>query len=252
MTQPEIAETAVATAPHQLGGLRWLIRKLIVYCGISFFATIIFLVSLLATFPATAVKEFVILPPQVTELYGSLWRGRAQLVGGNTLEWTNDPKRLLLLRVGWDVVLKGPDTQLTGAVILSPWAVEVLNMSGRAGPGLLQLVPGVPIESCSARAVVDVQMLQLARAAAAADGRIAIEEGSCVDAFERRQPVPQMTVDLLTQGADALAVLTDRDGELARFTVAGDRRLIVRVEPAGATLVPGLPTSGPIILEYPF
>jgi len=249
MTQPMTAKTHAETPERRTYRA---IQKLVVFCGLSLFATVIFFVSLLMTLPATAVKEFATIPPQVTGLYGSLWQGRAQLVGGNTLDWTYDAKQLFRLRAGWNVVLKGPDTQLVGLATLSPVAVVVYDISGRAGPELLQLVPDIPIESCSARAVVDVQKLRMTRTAAAADGRILVDEGSCLDVLERLQPVPQMTVDLFSQDNDAIAVLTDRDGELARFTVAGDRRFIVRVEPEGATLVPGLPTSGPIILEYPF
>lgn len=252
MNQLNIVKNDVATLPRHGRPVYRVIRKLSVVCGISFFATIIFLVSLLATLPATAVKEFVTLPSQVTDLYGSLWRGRAHLIGGNTLEWSHDPKLLFLLRARWDVILRGPDTQLSATATISPWAIELKDLSGRAGSELLKLVPDILVDSCNTRAVVDVQNLRLSRRAAAANGRISIDEGICTDAFNRRQSVPQMTVNFMTQGQDALAVLADRDGQLARFTVAGDRRFIVRVEPEGATLVPGLPTSGPIILEYPF
>ena len=61
-----------------------------------------------------------------------------------------------------------------------------------------------------------------------------------------------MTLDLTTQGRDAIAILTDRDSTLAKVTVTGERRLIARIEPEGAVLVPGMPTSGPMIIEMPF
>ena len=61
-----------------------------------------------------------------------------------------------------------------------------------------------------------------------------------------------MRLELSTQGNDAQAQLRDRDSELARLAVTGDRRAILRLEPEGAVLVPGLPTSGPVIVEYPF
>ena len=61
-----------------------------------------------------------------------------------------------------------------------------------------------------------------------------------------------MTLDLTTQGNDARGLLRDRDSVLAELTVTGDRRVIGRVEPEGAVLVPGMPTGGPIIIEYPF
>lgn len=208
--------------------------------------------ALLVTLPATVVTEFVTLPPQVTGVYGSLWRGRAQLLGGNTLEWTTDPKGLIFLRVQMVVTLQGPDTQLTGNASLTPWEISVQDLSGRAGSGLLHLVPDIPVDSCSARAVVDIRSLIMTRDTASADGRVSIEAGICIDAFDRRHTVPQMDLDLLTQDRDAVAILTDGGGQLARFTIAGNRRFILRIEAEGAKLIKGLPTSGPIILEYPF
>jgi hypothetical protein len=208
--------------------------------------------ALLITLPATIVTEFVTLPPQITGLYGSLWRGRAQLSGGNTLEWTTDPRGLILLQVRADITLNGPDTHLSGSVTLTPWAVGVEDLTGRAGAGLLQLVPDILVKSCSARAFVDIRSLRLSRGAASADGLISIDAGVCIDAFGRRQTVPEMDLGFLTQDQDAVAVLTHRDEQFAHFTVAGDRKFTLRIEPEGATLIPGLPTSGPIILEYPF
>ena len=228
------------------------LKKLLIASGLALFVTVVFAGALLATMPATVVTNFVTLPAQVTGLYGSVWRGRADLLGGHTLAWTVNARSLALLQLRMDVTLQGPDTQATGRAMLTPWSVSVQDLTGRAGAGLLQLLPDVPIKGCSARAVLDVRALRMTRDAASSDGRIVINEGTCIDTFDRTQTVPQMQVDLLTQGRDAVAVLTDKGGQLARITVAGDRRLIVRVEPEGATLIPGLPTSGPIILEYPF
>ena len=247
MTQPEIEQNDVAPSAR---GWRWL-KKLLVFCGLTFFATVIFMVALIVTMPASIAREFVTLPPQITAVYGRLGTGRVQMVGGYSLSWDVDARALLRLRLRYDVSLEGPDTLLVGAASVSPWAIEVSELTGRAGAGLLVLTPDVLVESCSSRAVVDVQMLRLSRDAAAADGRVSIDAGSCIDAAGRQQTVPQMTVDMLTQGGDAVAILTDLGGQLARITLAGDRRLIIRVEPEGATLVPGLPTSGPLILEYP-
>ena len=52
--------------------------------------------------------------------------------------------------------------------------------------------------------------------------------------------------------SDAVADLSDAQSALAQVIVAGDRRLLIRVEPAGAALIPGMPTSGRTEIEYPF
>ena len=80
---------------------------------------------------------------------------------------------------------------------------------------------------------------------------VSIEAGRCIDRSGRDHSVPALRVDLLSQGDDAVAIVSDDGGQLARLTLTSDRRALVRVEPEGAVLVPGLPTSGPIILEYP-
>ncbi len=227
-------------------------KKALLAGGTALFAALVFCVALLVTLPAPAIREFVTLPPQITAIYGTLWRGRAQIEGGYTLVWDAAPGALLRATAQYDLTLEGADTRLTGVASLTPWAVAVTDLTGRAGPGLLQLVPDIPVKACQSRAVVDVRSLRLTRRAAAADGQLTIDAGACTDIFDRTQTVPAMTLDLLTQGTDAVAILRDRDGQLGQFTLAGDRRFIARVAPEGATLVPGLPTSGPIILEYPF
>lgn len=204
------------------------------------------------TWPASALREVATLPAQITGLYGNIRAGRATLTGGYALNWDLRESQLLRLRALADVTLEGPDTRLEGQVVARLGSLSAQAVSGRAGPGLLALVPDPLISDCSARAVVDIQGLSISRTAAAANGVVQIDAGQCKDLLGRDMTIPQMTVDLSTQGNDARAVVSDRDGELGQITVAGDRRLIVRVEPEGATLIPGMPTSGPVIVEYPF
>ena len=237
-----------AAAPKR----RSVVQKALWACGLSLFAAIVFCVALVVTVPATLVTEFVTLPAQITALYGGLWRGRATLQGGYTVDWVARRPDILSASLAYDLTLAGPDTRIDGQLGISPWTVRADAVTGRAGPGLLSLVPGLAITSCQSRAVVDVPMLRLARDHAAANGIVTIDAGTCTDVLDRRHSVPQMDLELLTQGDDALGLLRDRDGQLAQFTVTGDRRFIARIEPEGATMVPGLPTSGPIILEYPF
>lgn len=250
MSQSEIAENDDATGPAKQ--MMTSLKKLLLVCGLTLFATVIFVVALLVTLPATVITEFVTLPAQVTGLYGSIWRGRANMIGGYTFDWEAQPGALVLGRFSIAVDVQGADTQLNGRLFATPWSVAAQEITGRAGPGLIQLIPTIPIETCNSRAVVDISEVRVWRNAARAEGALAIDAGSCVDLQGRTQTVPEMSVDLLSQGNDALAILTDRDGQLARLTLSGDRRIILRIEPEGATLVPGLPTSGPIILEYGF
>lgn len=247
-TEPAASDVEIAPVPPRRG---WL-RRSVFLLGLTCFAVLVYAVALIVTLPASAVRELVILPPQVTGLNGSAWQGRATLDGGYTLSWDLRGWSVLTTRAVTDWTLQGPDTQLTGILTVSPWAAEASDVAGRAGLGLLALLPGSPLKDCTSRAVVDVQTLAWQRDAARAGGVIQIDAGTCQDLLGRATAIPQMTLDLSAQGSDARAVLSDRDGTLAQVTVTGDQRLILRVEPEGATLVPGMPTGGPMIIEYPF
>jgi hypothetical protein len=216
------------------------------------FASLIFVVALIVTTPASAVRMVIPVPQKVTEIYGSIWNGRATLSNGYSLEWKLRGRSVWLVRGVVDWNLQGQDTQLKGIATVTPWSLRGTDIVGRAGPGLLALVPDTMLMDCSSRAVVDVQDLMVQQGSFAAAGVISTDAGTCKDLLGRSVSLPAMTLDLSTIGADARGDLRDRDGRLAQVTVTGNRRVILRVEPEGAALIPGLPTGGPIVIEYPF
>lgn len=250
MTQSDPATSHVETSPPRTR--RPLLRRVVVLFGLACLAVLVYGVGLVATLPASAMRELATLPPQVTGLYGSVWRGRATLDGGYMLNWDLRGPSILGARAVADWTMQGPDTQLSGVMTVTTRGGRLTDVAGRAGPGLLALLPGSPLTDCTSRAVVDVQTLAWVKDSARAAGVVQIDAGTCNDLLGRAMVVPQMVLDLSAQGNDARAVLSDRDGKLAQVTVTGDRRLILRVEPEGATLVPGMPTGGPMIVEYPF
>jgi hypothetical protein len=250
MTHQDPATDAAVSAPHRPRKSRF--RSIVSLVLLASFAFLIYLAALIVTLPATALHRVAVIPAQISDLYGSLWKGRAVLSGGYSLDWEVRSRSLLLARGVVDWTLQGGDTQLTGVASVTPWALEARTVVGRAGPGLLALVPDLALKNCTSRAVVDVQNLRWQEGRAAAAGVVSVDAGSCEDLLGRAATVPQMTLDLTTQGSDARGLLRDRDSVLAEITVTGDRRLIARIEPEGAILVPGMPTGGPIIIEYPF
>jgi hypothetical protein len=154
-----------------------------------------------------------------------------------------------------DADVAGPGTQLSGALALSPWQVSAREWSGRAAAGLLALAPGLPALSCSMHAVVAVDRLALRRRSVLAEGTVQVAEGTCTDESGGEHPVPAMVLGLSTEGPDARAVLATADAAatpLASLTVTADRRLLIRIEPDGALLVPGMPSSAATTLEYWF
>ena len=248
------AAFAGARPGHRFQQLRRTLKWLAVATGLTFFTALIFVAMLAITMPASFLRTLVALPPQVETLSGSAWRGRATISGGHVLDWRVSFRELWLGRLVADTTLDGPDTRLAGVLALSPWQASARDWTGRAGPGLLALAPRLSVATCSSSAVVAIERLALARRSAAAEGEIGIADGTCSDRSSREYPVPAMTLRLSTDGSDAQAALS-RSGAttpLAQVTVTGDRRLLIRIEPEGAALVPGMPASGPTILEYPF
>jgi hypothetical protein len=233
-------------------GLSQLLGLALKFVFLTFFVTLVFLIAVLAIFPARAVTQVVTPPAQVTAIYGSLWNGRVTLTGGYVVEWRTDPGQIVFGRFTGDAVLKGADTQVTGTFAATPFSLSAQDIAGRAGPGLLQLFPALLVESCETRAVVDIAAIRLDRKSAFADGTVAIDAGTCTDTSGTVITLPQTRVNLGSEARNLTAVLSDRDSQLAKATLASDRRLILRVEPEGAVLIPGLPTGGPIIIEYPF
>ena len=241
-----------AVLKPDLGPSAWsrTLRRGAILLGLTLFSALVFAVALVVTMPASVIARIIGPPPQVETVSGSLWRGRARLSGGYDLTWRWTAGELLRFSLGVSADLDGVDTQLSGRLFVSPFAVNANDVSGRAGPGLLGLVPGLPVKGCDTRAVVDISGFEIGRTSAAALGRIGIAEGTCTDTRGTAHPFPAMTVDLSTEGDDAVGVLSSEDARLAQFALSGDVRARVRVEPEGAILVPGLPMGGPIELEF--
>lgn len=231
---------------------RRIVKRVSGYLALACLTALIYVAALVATMPANALRDFVTIPPQVTALYGTIWHGRAELTGGYAVDWDNIPTDLIMLRGTVAATVQGADTQLRGTVRITPWSASVHNLTGRAGAGLLRLVPGLLIENCTTQAVVDVTRLALARTWAAAEGQVDVGAGDCMETNGRTNPVPALALTLGTVGRDATAVLKTGDVTLADVTVSGDHRLSVTVQPEGSALVPGLPTGAPIMIEYPF
>ena len=234
------------------GRLRRALRNAVLLIVVSCCTALVFVIALAATMPASALRRVIDLPTQITDLRGTIWRGHATLTNGYALDWNGHLAALILAKIAADVTLTGADTQLTGTFTLGPRTMALRDLTGRAGPGLLALAPGLPIDSCTSRAIIDVTRASFGPGRAAAEGQIAVDAGECLDFAGNTFAIPALTLTLHSVGNDAVADLSDTQSALAQLTIAGDRRLIIRVEPAGAALIPGMPTAGVTMLEYPF
>ena len=203
------------------------------------------------TMPARTIARLVDLPPQVQALEGYLRDGRARLEGGYVLGWSLRPAELAGLRIAADVALAGPDSALDGRVTLTPTRWALRDFGGRAGAGLLRLAPGLGLD-CDGRARVDVRLVEWTRSAMRAGGAIDVADGICRP-NGREAPLPATRITLEEDGDAARAVARTEDGTvLATLRATPARRALLRVEPAGAVLVPGMPSGAATTLEFPF
>ena len=229
-----------------------LARRALAALGLASVAALAFGLALAMTAPAQVLTSLVTLPPQVEGLSGTVWQGRAALRNGYRLSWNASSQDFWRLRLGADVTLEGVDTRLVGHLEWTPWQVAATGVSGRAGPGLLALAPRLLVEACTSTATLEVPRLALGRTQAEARGEATLAAGACALRDGGEVPVPALRLDLSTDGADARASLSDVTGTtLATVSVVGGDTLRVRVEPAGASLVPGMPASAATELEFP-
>ncbi|MGR3467239.1 MAG: type II secretion system protein N [Shimia sp.] len=211
----------------------------------------VLLVSLALSAPVSLVSQFRPLPPQVQSLTGTLRAGRAVLDGGITLTWRADWAALWRARYAADLRLTGPET-LIEAQGWADWrTVGLRDATGRAGPELLALVPGAA--RCDGGAALAIARIAIARDAYAATGDITTRAATCRGPALPEVAVPPLRIALSSEGDGARAQVTAEDGTpYAEALVTPDRRARIRIEPAGARLVPGLPSSAPTELDLPF
>ena len=223
------------------------------------FGASVYSLSLLATAPARMVERYAEMPPQVEALGGTIWNGSALISGGHRLEWRVDRAgSLAALAPHFDLSLQGPGTRITaqGEVLPSGAGGTLTDVNGRASwPLAAAFATDAPRLACDGVASLDLARVVVQRNRIGASGIMRSTAGSCIqlDHPDRAAiPTPPLLARATMDGDTSRALLTsadDPDTVLAEATLADARQLALTVYPAGARLVPGLPTSGPISLE---
>ena len=200
--------------------------------------------------PVSLLTRNIDLPPAVLAMHGSLGEGRATLKGGYVMHWDSHVRILPLPHLRSDLVLEGPDTRVTGWASAGLHGLAIDDMTGRAGPGLAQLVPGA--WACDMTVTVRDVSLHWGWRDAAAGGDVATPAGTCTRA-NRQMAIPPLTIELSQAGGDALATLYSAgDPPLARLRLQRERIIDISIEPSAADVFPALPRGGPIMLQLPF
>ncbi len=150
-------------------------RRLIRFAGLGIAA---FALAIVARMPAGVVIPNA---PWRSGVAGTIWNGEVGVAGGSRLEWHWAPLRSLTslgFAVDWHAT--GPDTDLGGQAMLRPGGVALDAVSGSADGTLLEaLQPDLPF-ACDFAMQVELPRLRTAVGDAMADGRVAIDPGTCV------------------------------------------------------------------------
>jgi hypothetical protein len=213
-----------------------------------------FAIALVATLPAGLVVGD---GDWRTGVGGTIWNGEVGIAGGSRFAWQFAPLRSLTsLGFAVDWTATGKDTDLGGQAIGWPGGVQVDRVAGSADASLLQaLQPNLPF-TCDAVMQVDLPRASTVTGSAMADGRIAIDPGSCATrpgGVATATPAMLLTAEhigqetrvrLVPEGQRRRTLLEStlkEDGTL-RFTMTGD----------GAATLPftGLPAGASIAGQF--
>ena len=225
-------------------------RRILLFVGIGAGA---YLLALLATIPARlAVPGDV---PALGAVSGTVWHGEAALPGGDRLTWRFAPLRTLAsLAFAADIAVTGAQTDLAGRIALTPSAVRLDSIAGRAGGTLLRAAfPDLPF-TCELGLQVDVPSLTIGTATPQVAGEIRSTPGACTPRTGGAAvPVPALLATARPAGPRSTALtvtpLTERRRTLARTVFTADGRVAITIRPAGAALFPFASPPGGMSLE---
>jgi hypothetical protein len=233
------------------------LRRVMAWSLIAFLGLGAGVVTMALTVPvATAVRlAGVQMPPDVV-WSGTLMQGAAA-ARGHQLQWDVQGWPSLMARaLVADLRVTGPETDLTGTVVLRPASAELAPLQGRTGWTLVDaLMPGLDIR-CDTVARVDVAQVAVSVAVRNAMGQVRLAAGTCdrADGTVTNVPLPALTAGIVTvEEGIQLVIAADAAPEtpLGNLLLTPDDRLRITVHPAGAAMVPGLPVSGDSQVELP-
>ncbi len=202
-----------------------------------------FALSLIATAPA----RLVVSPageggrPAV----GAIWQGEAAIGDQTVVSWRVRPLRSLMnLAVAADVVFRGGGTDMTSQAVWRPGRVEMSDVAGVAGPGLVNtLIRDLPVR-CDLGFVVDLDRVVLAGRRSSVEGALRSGPGACTTGTgpdAAPVAVPAMEGRALTEAGETSAWLTPagRPGgaRLVQMTIDRSGVLKATVLPAGARIL---------------
>jgi hypothetical protein len=214
-----------------------------------------FAVAMVATLPARVVLPAASVQQASIPAIGTIWNGEAAIGAETAVSWRFAPLRSVLrLGVATDVVIRGGATDLTAQAVWRPGRLELENLTGVAGPGLVNtLIDDLPIR-CDLSFVVDLDRVVLAGPGSRVSGSMRSAPGVCTaeDGMDVKPAIiPAMVGSAVagTNGSTAwlAPAATPRGERLVQMTINRSGKLTATVLGAGVRMLPA--AAGQLSIE---
>lgn len=209
--------------------------------------------ALVVTAPASVLSRVVEIPPTVTGLAGTVWQGQAVVAGGIAAAWQVDIFGSLqsgALVADW--TLTGADSRLSGRASGAPGRAEVTDVSGVAGWSLLAAAMTDLPAQCNLSARVEIEKAKLGPGVVSGRGKLTSPPMVCAtEAGEISVPATTTTLTPIEGGVRLVAETREDGVRLGSVDLLARGWMIATLEPAGAQLIPGMPSSAATVVEMP-
>lgn len=203
-----------------------------------------FALALIATTPARVAVPAT--GEGATPAVGTIWNGEVAIGDQTAVSWRLAPLRSVLsLAVAADVVIRGGATDMTAQAVWRPRRLELTNVAGMAGPGLVNtLIKDLPVR-CDLSFSVDLDSIVLAGPRSSVAGAVRSGPGACtaengLDTVPAAIPAMSGRAVMGATGTSAWLAPTARpQGErLVQMTIDRSGKLTATVLGAGALILP--------------
>lgn len=210
--------------------------------------------ALAVTAPAAVIARAVDLPPAIVGLTGTVWQGQAAVDGGSVVGWSVNAAGSLQSRaIAADWTVTGPDTRLSGEIIGSTGRIEIADVSGVVGWSLISaVVADLPVQ-CDLTARVGIARAALGPGDVSGSGTATTPPMTCRTENGGDVAIPALSsVMAPIEGGVRIEISAREGGErLGSVDLLAKGWMALTLEPAGARLIPGMPSSAATVVEMP-
>lgn len=243
---PRPTDAAIADDPMSFQAPPVVIVRMAGTRHFAILGLVAFALAMVATLPARVVLPAATVQKALIPAVGTIWNGEAAIGDETAVSWRFAPLRSVLsLGVATDVVIRGGATDLTAQAVWRPGRLELQDLTGVAGPGLVNtLIDDLPIR-CDLSFVVDLDRVVIAGPRSRVTGSVRSGPGICTaenGMDTNPAAIPAMVGSAVTDTNGSTAWLapaaTPRGERLVQMTINRSGKLTATVLSAGVLILP--------------